>query len=41
MPVVVSETREMSETQSSVKEVIPEIGGNFSLDESVIAGQTT
>ncbi|KAL8712659.1 MAG: hypothetical protein Q9220_003191 [cf. Caloplaca sp. 1 TL-2023] len=27
----------MPETQSSVKEVIPDIGGNFDLDENVIA----
>lgn len=29
----------MAQTQSSVKDVIPDIGGNFTLDESVIAGK--
>ena len=28
---------QMAETQSSVKEVIPDVGGDFELDESVIA----
>lgn len=28
----------MAETQTSVKEVIPDIGGNFELDQSVIKG---
>ncbi|KAL8736837.1 MAG: hypothetical protein Q9181_002280 [Wetmoreana brouardii] len=29
----------MAQTQSSIKEVIPDIGGNFSLDENVIAAE--
>ena len=27
----------MTETQSSVREVIPDVGGDFDLDESVVA----
>lgn len=31
----------MAETQSSVREVIPDIGGNFTLDQGVIEGKLT
>jgi hypothetical protein len=31
--------RNMPETQTSVKDVIPEVGGNFSLDPNVIASK--
>jgi hypothetical protein len=29
----------MGDTQTSVREVIPDIGGNFDLDQSVIDGK--
>ncbi len=28
----------MGETRTSVKDVIPDVGGRFSLDESVVSG---
>lgn len=31
----------MAETQSSVREVIPDIGGSFTLDQGVIDGELT
>ena len=36
--VLLWKTQIMAETQSSVKEVIPDVGGNFALDDNVISG---
>ena len=35
-PFCSSSWRRMSATQTAVKEVIPEVGGNFTLDDNVI-----